>query len=217
VICKIILFYLYVSAEAVRRGRGVYDNLVKVLLFSLPTNFAQGLSIFFAIIIGMQTPLTAMQVLTVNLITSVTLGIVLALEEPEKTVMDRPPRNPKAPLLDAFVAWRTFYVTTLLVVAVLGLEQWELVLGNTISEARAAAFTVLILGKIDVAARVVSTSCVLFILCRLSSPFRSVPLWAFVPLRSRYGPPLPRLGRQQLDAWIHRLQHRRAGFLCLYS
>lgn len=49
-------------AEAVRRGRGVYDNLTKALLFALPTNFAQGLSIVAAIIIGMQSPLTAMQV-----------------------------------------------------------------------------------------------------------------------------------------------------------
>jgi hypothetical protein len=66
-------------AEAVRRGRGVYDNLRKVILFALPTNFAQGFSIVAAIIIGMPSPLTAMQVLTVNMVTSVTLGIVIAL------------------------------------------------------------------------------------------------------------------------------------------
>lgn len=54
-------------AEAVRRGRGVYDNLTKALLFALPTNFAQGLSIVAAIIIGMQSPLTAMQVRAIGI------------------------------------------------------------------------------------------------------------------------------------------------------
>lgn len=55
------------------------QNLKKVILFALPTNFAQGFCIVMAIIIGMPSPLTAMQVLTVNMVSSVTLGIVIAL------------------------------------------------------------------------------------------------------------------------------------------
>ncbi|RYG53189.1 hypothetical protein EON66_08885 [archaeon] len=55
------------------------QNIRKILIFVMPTNFAQGLSIFFAIVIGMDFPLTPMQVLWVNMATSVTLGMVLAL------------------------------------------------------------------------------------------------------------------------------------------
>ncbi|RYY38049.1 hypothetical protein EON62_00735 [archaeon] len=55
------------------------QNIRKILIFVMPTNFVQGLSIFFAIVIGMDFPLTPMQVLWVNMATSVTLGMVLAL------------------------------------------------------------------------------------------------------------------------------------------
>jgi hypothetical protein len=80
-------------------------------------------------------------------ITSVTLGVVLALEEPESDVMTRPPRDPKAPLLDAYIAWRTFYVTILLVVAMLGIEQWELVVSGNLFQARACAMSVLVISQ----------------------------------------------------------------------
>lgn len=63
--------------------------------------------------------LSPIQVLTINMVTSVTLGLVLALEKPEPDVMDRKPRDPKQPLLDAQLGWRTFYVTVLLVTAML--------------------------------------------------------------------------------------------------
>jgi len=106
--------------KAVKEGRVVYDNLVKIILFALPTNFAQGFSILMALIIGLPVPLTPIQVLTVNMVTSVTLGLVLALEKPEPDVMTRKPRDPKTPILDGFTAYRTLVVTTLFVVCMLG-------------------------------------------------------------------------------------------------
>jgi len=72
---------------------------------------------------------------------------VLALEEPESDVMSRPPRDPKAPLLDAYIAWRTLYVTILLVVAMLGIEQWELVVSGDLAKARACAMSVLVISQ----------------------------------------------------------------------
>jgi P-type E1-E2 ATPase len=63
--------------SAVREGRRVWDNLVKILLYNMPVNFAQGLSVFFAYVLRMETvPLTAIQVLYVNMITSVTMGLM---------------------------------------------------------------------------------------------------------------------------------------------
>jgi cation-transporting ATPase F len=57
----------------------VLQNLRKVVQFALPTNMAQGCCIIVALLIGIETPLNAIQVLTVNMVCSVTLGIVIAL------------------------------------------------------------------------------------------------------------------------------------------
>ena len=132
---------------AVRLGRGVYDNITKLLLFNLPTNFAQGLSIVVAIAVGMPTPLEAVQVLTINLITGLTLGTVIALEPPEADVMERQPRDPSTQLLNAALAWRTTYVTALLVAAMLALEQWELQLSPDTALARASTFSFLVIAQ----------------------------------------------------------------------
>ncbi len=66
----------------------MYDNLRKVLSFVLPTNVAQGICILAAICIGMPFPLNAIQTLYINMLTSVTLGVVLALEAAEPGVME---------------------------------------------------------------------------------------------------------------------------------
>lgn len=73
--------------------------------------------------------------------------VSLVAEEPEPDVMRRPPRDPKTALLDKFIAWRTFYVTILLVVAMLGNEQWELSTGSSLPEARAVAMSTLVVAQ----------------------------------------------------------------------
>jgi len=144
---------------AIKEGRRVYDNLRKVLMFILPTNIAQGLCIFAAIILGMPFPLNAIQVLYVNMLTSVTLGIVLALEPAETGIMRRPPRKAGKPIVGRLIIWRTAYVGLLLIVSILGNMQWELVRsGSTdvpdgahspeLAEARAVAMTTLITGQV---------------------------------------------------------------------
>lgn len=62
--------------------------------------------------------------------------------------MDRPPRNPSAPLLDLFVAWRTFYVTVLLVTAILGNFEWQRVSGGSLNQCRAVAMTTLVVAQV---------------------------------------------------------------------
>jgi len=79
---------------AVREGRVVWDNLRKVLLVNTPINNAQGLSVLFGMICGLEKPiLTPIQVLYCNLICAVTLGFVCAIEPAEKGIMDIPPRR----------------------------------------------------------------------------------------------------------------------------
>ena len=68
---------------AVREGRTVYNNIEKALLFMLPTNVAQALVILVAIVVGFILPITAPQILWVNMVTSVALGLVISFEPHE--------------------------------------------------------------------------------------------------------------------------------------
>ena len=70
-------------AAAVREGRTVYDNIKKVISWTLPTNAGEALTIILALFAGMALPITAVQILWINLVTAITLGLALAFEPPE--------------------------------------------------------------------------------------------------------------------------------------
>jgi cation-transporting ATPase F len=78
---------------AVEEGRGVYDNLVKFITWTLPTNFGEGLVILAAIVVGATLPITPLQILWINMTTAVLLGLPLAFEPAERGIMRRPPRR----------------------------------------------------------------------------------------------------------------------------
>ncbi len=86
-------------AKAVEEGRTVYDNIVKSILFILPTNLAEACVIIFAILAGRMLPITPAQILWVNMVTAVTLALALAFERSEGSVMQRPPRAPNQGLI----------------------------------------------------------------------------------------------------------------------
>ncbi|MCI0736615.1 MAG: HAD-IC family P-type ATPase [Beijerinckiaceae bacterium] len=96
--------------EAVREGRTVYNNIEKAILFMLPTNVAQALVIMVAILIGFMMPITATQILWVNMVTSVALGLVISFEPHERDVMSRPPRAVERSILTGFGLWRVIFV-----------------------------------------------------------------------------------------------------------
>ena len=96
---------------AVHEGRTVYDNIRKVIAWTLPTNGGEVLTVIVAILFGFTMPMTAAQILWINLITTVTLGLVLAFEPSEPGVMRRPPRPADAPLLSRFLIWRVCLVS----------------------------------------------------------------------------------------------------------
>ena len=87
---------------AVKEGRTVYNNIEKAILFMLPTNVAQALVIMVAIFVGFTAPITAPQILWVNMVTSVALGLVISFEPHELDVMRRRPRAADRPILDGF-------------------------------------------------------------------------------------------------------------------
>ncbi len=99
---------------AVREGRTVYDNLKKVINWTLPTNAGEAMSIVVALLFGMSLPITAVQILWVNLLTAVTLGIALAFEPTEPNTMRRPPRPRGEPILTCVLAWHIILVSILM-------------------------------------------------------------------------------------------------------
>jgi len=99
---------------AVEEGRRVYDNLKKTILFVLPTNGAEGFLIMASILFGTILPLTPVQILWVNMVTSVTISLALAFERLEPGAMKRPPRSPKTPLLSGYFIWRIIFVSVLI-------------------------------------------------------------------------------------------------------
>lgn len=106
-------------AAAVREGRRIYDNLTKTILFILPTNGAQSLTIIAAVLAGTTLPITPLQILWVNLVTAVTLALSLAFEPAAPNVMRRPPRDPSDPILSPLLAWRIVFISVAFLVAVM--------------------------------------------------------------------------------------------------
>ena len=119
------------SRAAIEEGRRVYDNLVKALTFVLPTSVGQALIIAVAVLAVPFSagepvlPVSPVQILWINLIVAVALALPLALEAPEPGLMDRPPRDPSASLLDRPLLVRTLAVSAMLTAVALGLFELE--------------------------------------------------------------------------------------------
>ncbi|MGP9694780.1 HAD-IC family P-type ATPase [Brachybacterium sp. AOP25-B2-12] len=135
-------------ADAVRRGRTIYDNLRKAIVFILPTNGAQGLVILAAVVAGWTLPLTPVQVLWVNTITAVTLGLALAFEPPEPDVMRRPPRSPREGILSRAGLVRIAYVSLLLGAVTIGAFSLTASTGAGLEVARTVAVNTLVVAQI---------------------------------------------------------------------
>jgi len=133
---------------AVREGRTVYNNIEKALLFMLPTNVAQALVILVAIVAGFILPITAPQILWVNMVTSVALGLVISFEPHELDVMFRQPRAVSRPILDGFAIWRVVFVGVSLLVLTLAAFFWMKSLHAPDELARTVAVNTLVIGQI---------------------------------------------------------------------
>lgn len=133
---------------AVREGRTVYDNIRKVIAWTLPTNGGETLAVIAAIFAGFALPMTATQILWINLVLAVTLGLVLAFEPPEPGTMQRRPRSSNAPLLSPFMLWRVALVSVLMAILALGLFFYALNNGRDVEIARTMVVNGLIVAEI---------------------------------------------------------------------
>jgi cation-transporting ATPase F len=129
---------------AVEEGRGVFDNLTKFIVWTLPTNVGEGLVVLVAIVAGLVLPVLPVQILWINMTTAIALGLMLAFEPKEPGIMARPPRDPRRPLLTGSLVARILLVAGLLVGSALWLFERELADGATLAEARTAALNLFV-------------------------------------------------------------------------
>lgn len=133
---------------AVREGRTVYDNIRKVISWTLPTNAGEAMTIIVALMFGMALPVTPIQILWVNLITAVTLGLALAFEPTEENTMCRPPRSREESLLSGELVWHIFLVSVLFLCGVYGIYTYAIDRGYSMELARTMAVNTLVVMEI---------------------------------------------------------------------
>jgi len=133
---------------AVREGRTVHDNIRKVISWTLPTNAGESLTIIAAILLGLALPVTAVQILWINLITATTLGLALAFEPTEAGTMARPPRPREAPILTGALVWHVVLVAGLFLAAVFGIFAYATDRGYPVELARTMALNTIVVLEI---------------------------------------------------------------------
>jgi magnesium-transporting ATPase (P-type) len=135
-------------AAAVREGRTVYDNLQKVIAWLLPTSGGEALVIVVALLLGLALPITPVQILWVNLVTAVTLGLALAFEPTEAGTMRRPPRRVDAPILGGGLLGHVAVVSMLMMAGVFGVFAWSQARGDDLALTRTLCMNALVLMEI---------------------------------------------------------------------
>jgi cation-transporting P-type ATPase F len=138
----------FASIEAaVEEGRSVFDNLVKFIAWTIPTNIGLGLVIMAAVLIGATLPVLPLQILWINMTTAVFLGLTLAMEPREPGLMLRPPRDPSMPILTRTLQWRIALVSVMLLAAAFGFFLWTLATGGSLAEGRTMAVNAIVFAQ----------------------------------------------------------------------
>ncbi|MFN4142823.1 HAD-IC family P-type ATPase [Aestuariivirga sp.] len=133
---------------AIREGRTVYDNIRKVISWTLPTNAGEGLTVAAALLLGLALPVTAVQILWINLITGVTLGLALAFEPTEENTMLRPPRTRGEALISGGLLWHVAFVSLLFMAGAFGVYAYAVDKGHPDELARTIALNTLVVFEI---------------------------------------------------------------------
>jgi magnesium-transporting ATPase (P-type) len=191
---------------AVKEGRTVYNNIEKAILFMLPTNVAQALVIMVAIFLGFTMPITAPQVLWVNMVTSVALGLVISFEPHELDVMNRPPRAVDRPILTGFGIWRVVFVGLALLAVTLWAFFWMKSQGASDQLARTVAVNMITIGQVFylLNSRYLLDSS-LSLKAHLGNKYLPLGIGAVVALQLlfTYAPPLQRLfDNEAIPLWV---------------
>ena len=130
---------------AVEEGRGIFDNLTKFIVWTLPTNMGEALIILAAILVGTALPIQPVQLLWINMSTAICLGLTLVFEPSEAGLMTRPPRDPSSPILTRPLIMRILLLATLMLIGVFGMFLWERrVVGTELAVAQTISLNVIV-------------------------------------------------------------------------
>ena len=127
---------------AVAEGRTIYANIQKMLFFLFSTTFGEVLSMIGSLLLGLPLPVTAAQILWINLVTSTPMILPLGMELPEDGYMSNPPRKPNAPILPKYSVIKTGFMALIISSLTLGAFYFSLRQGS-LEEAQTVAFCVL--------------------------------------------------------------------------
>ena len=97
---------------------------------------------------GLALPVTPVQILWINMVTVIALGLTLAFEPTEPGAMRRPPRSSNEPLLSGFLMWRVIFVSALFVIGAFGMFFWALERGLDLAEARTIVVNTIVVMEI---------------------------------------------------------------------
>ncbi|WP_447863315.1 cation-transporting P-type ATPase [Nitrospira calida] len=186
----------FASIEAaVEEGRGVFDNLTKFIVWTLPTNMGEGLVLLAAIAAGTVLPILPVQILWINMTTAVALGMMLAFEPKEPGIMRRPPRDPQQPILTGTLAERIVLVSALMLAGAYGVFLWEHQRTASLEAARTAAVNVFVLVELFYLFNCRSLDHTMFHIGVFSNPWiwRGVAAMLALQLLLTYAPPMNRL------------------------
>lgn len=134
--------------SAVAEGRTIYANIRKVVGFLLSCNIGEILVLFFAMLIGFEEPLVAIQLLSINLITDAFPAFALGMEKEEAGVMDRKPRDPSEPIVNGKMTVAVALQSLALALGTLGSFAYGFYVHNDLDVARTACFLTLVLGEL---------------------------------------------------------------------
>ncbi len=131
--------------QAIKEGRTIYSNIRRFTYYLLTINAAELSVVLLAIILNLVTPLTALMILFINVITSSFPALGLSIEPTNNKVMNHQPRSPKERLLSKYILLKIFIVVPFLVLGTFGLYLWELQMGSgDVDKARTLAFATII-------------------------------------------------------------------------
>jgi Ca2+-transporting ATPase len=133
---------------AISQGRTIYNNIRKSVHFLLSTNLSEIMVMFTAIAGGLGQPLSAMQLLWINLMSDIAPGLALALEPPEPDVLSRSPRNPDDPIIKSSDFKRIAFESTMLSAGALGAYGYGIMRYGMGQRASTMAFMGLTMGQI---------------------------------------------------------------------
>ena len=134
--------------RAVAEGRTIYANIRKVVGFLLSCNIGEILVIFLAMLTNLPTPLVAIQLLSINLITDAFPAFALGMEKEEPGTMNRKPRDPSEPIVDKKMTVAVLIQSVALALGTLGSFVYGLLVHDSLEVARTACFLTLVLGEL---------------------------------------------------------------------